>query len=86
MKLLNMKSAVLAMAAAHAVDAHTVFTNFYVDGANQGPARCVRMSKNVPNATFYVSSLASDDMACGEYLFPPRSDWLLGPKITWLRS
>ncbi|KAA6406699.1 MAG: hypothetical protein FRX48_09422 [Lasallia pustulata] len=65
MKLLNMKSAVLAMAAAHAVDAHTVFTNFYVDGANQGPARCVRMSKNVPNATFYVSSLASDDMACG---------------------
>lgn len=68
MKLLGLKSAVIAIAVARAVDAHTVFTNFYVDGANQGPGKCVRMNKSVPNATFYVPTVTSDDMACGEYL------------------
>lgn len=71
MKLLGMKSAVLAVAVAQAVDAHTVFTNFYVDGANQGPGTCVRMNKSVPNATFFVPTVTSDDMACGQYLSLP---------------
>lgn len=71
MKLLAMKSAAFAIAVSRAVDAHTVFTNFYVDGANQGPGTCVRMNKSVPNATFFVPTVSSDDMACGQYLLPP---------------
>lgn len=82
MKLLGMKSAVFAIAVTQAVEAHTVFTNFYVDGANQGPGTCVRMNKSVPNATYFVPSVTSDDMACGQYL-AHLSDWLLR---AWLRG
>ena len=47
------------------VQAHTTFTNFYVDGAPQGDGTCVRMSNNIQQATFPISSITSDDMACG---------------------
>ena len=77
MQLINMKTALIAMAAARAVNAHTTFTNFYVDGTNQGAGTCVRMSNNIQQATYPISSVTSDDMACGEYIVPYTLIWLL---------
>ncbi|KAI4205714.1 MAG: hypothetical protein LQ350_000211 [Teloschistes chrysophthalmus] len=45
--------------------AHTTFTNFYVDGAPQGDGTCVRMSNDIPKATWPVRPIDSQDMACG---------------------
>ena len=45
--------------------AHTTFTNFFVNGEPQGDGTCVRMSNNIQKATFPISSVNSDDMACG---------------------
>ena len=46
--------------------AHTTFTNFYVDGANQGDGVAVRMNKDPSKATFPIKSITSNDMACGK--------------------
>ncbi|KAL8948487.1 MAG: hypothetical protein Q9222_005330 [Ikaeria aurantiellina] len=61
----NLKALLLAAAALRAVSAHTTFTNFYVDGAPQGDGTCVRMSNNIPQATFPIKPITSQDMACG---------------------
>ena len=58
----------LALAAATNVNAHTLFTNFFVDGAPQGDGTCVRMSDNIQEATFPIrpiGAVTSEDMACG---------------------
>lgn len=44
---------------------HTLFTNFFVDGADQGDAVCVRMTNHTQNATAPLPDITSPDMACG---------------------
>lgn len=55
----------LALAAAKAAQAHTAFTNFYVNGVSEGDGTCVRMNSNPPEATFPVPNILSNDLACG---------------------
>ena len=46
-------------------NAHTAFTNFFVDGIDQGDEVAVRMSNDLSKATFPLPSITSPDMACG---------------------
>ncbi|KAF2645356.1 hypothetical protein P280DRAFT_513266 [Massarina eburnea CBS 473.64] len=55
---------VAALAAAPSALAHTVWTNFYVDGTSQGDGVAVRMRKDPAKASFPIESYGSDDMAC----------------------
>ncbi len=57
----------LAAGAAQIVNAHTAFTNFFVDGVDQGDGFAVRMNKNNGQATFPISSVTSPDVACGKF-------------------
>ena len=59
----------LAAGAAHLASAHTAFTNFFVNGVDQGDGTAVRMSNNMQKATFPLASVTSPDMACGESTF-----------------
>lgn len=45
--------------------AHTLFTNFFVDGVDQGNSTCVRMSNIIQNATDPLPDVTTPDMACG---------------------
>ncbi|KAL8943039.1 MAG: hypothetical protein Q9216_001327 [Gyalolechia sp. 2 TL-2023] len=65
MQLLGVNSLLGAAALFGAATAHTTFTNFFVDGAPQGDGTCVRMSNNIPEATFPIRPITSQDMACG---------------------
>ncbi|KAL8713071.1 MAG: hypothetical protein Q9220_002931 [cf. Caloplaca sp. 1 TL-2023] len=65
MPFLNPKVLLRMAAAIQVVSAHTSFTNFYVDGAPQGDGTCVRMSNNIPQATYPIRPVDSQDMACG---------------------
>ncbi|PVH83536.1 lytic polysaccharide monooxygenase, partial [Cadophora sp. DSE1049] len=47
------------------VASHTIFTNLFIDGIDQGDATCVRMPMTPHNATFPITDLESRDMACG---------------------
>jgi Auxiliary Activity family 9 (formerly GH61) len=57
----------LALLAAQQAFAHTGFSNFYVNGVDQGEAICVRMSKNLGPQVWNwpITNLASNDFACG---------------------
>ena len=55
----------LAAGSAQLSFAHTTFTNFYVDGVNQGDGVAVRMNNDPGKATFPIKSITSPDMACG---------------------
>lgn len=66
MHFTNIKGVLLAVAAAQVVDAHTRFTNFFVDDISQGDGTCVRMSNINSQATNPVKGITSDDMACGK--------------------
>ncbi|CAI6332511.1 unnamed protein product [Periconia digitata] len=55
---------VAALAAAPSALAHTAWTNFYIDGLDQGDAVGVRMRKDPAKTTFPINNYASDDMAC----------------------
>ena len=66
MRLYDIKAIVLATAAAQVVYAHTAFTNFYVNGVNQGNGTCVRMSNVNTAATNPIHGIQSNDMACGK--------------------
>lgn len=66
MRLNGIQNLLLAVVAARAVDAHTAFTNFFVDGAPQGDGTCVRMSNINKEATNPIDGITSDDMACGK--------------------
>ena len=50
----------------HLAIAHTTFTNFFVDGINQGDGTAVRMSNNMQQATYPLPNVTSPDMACGK--------------------
>ncbi|KAL6719371.1 hypothetical protein ACLMJK_003610 [Lecanora helva] len=55
----------LAAGLAQQINAHTTFTNFFVDSVNQGDGVAVRMSNNNAQATFPIPNVTSPDMACG---------------------
>lgn len=55
----------IVLLTAGTVQAHTAFTNFFVDGVDQGDGTAVRMSNNLPKATFPLPNVATPDMACG---------------------
>ena len=68
MHLTILRNLLLATAAAQAVDAHTTFTNFFVDDVPQGDGTCVRMSNDIDKATFPIrpiGAVTGNDMACG---------------------
>lgn len=56
--------AVLASASAPTALAHTVFTDFFVDGMPQGDAVAMRMNPDIGRAGSPIARLDSDDMAC----------------------
>ena len=66
MRLYDIQGLLLAAAAAQVINAHTVMTNFYINGLNQGNATCVRMSNDIHTATNPIKGITSDDMACGK--------------------
>ncbi|KAL4754396.1 hypothetical protein BDW72DRAFT_166778 [Aspergillus terricola var. indicus] len=47
------------------VAGHTLMTTLYVDGENQGDGVCIRMNRDAEKATYPISPLANDAMACG---------------------
>ncbi len=59
------KIVLLAAGTAQQILAHTTFTNFFVDGVDQGDGTAVRMSNNNAKATFPLPDITSPDMACG---------------------
>jgi hypothetical protein len=69
MQLLNTKTALLALTTAQSIYAHTGFSNFFVDGVDQGDAICVRMNPDPSKWTFPLEDLSSPDMACGKCRF-----------------
>lgn len=66
MHVSHVKLLIYAAGAAQIASAHTAFTNFFVNGVDQGDGTAVRMSNNMQKATFPLSSVTSPDMACGE--------------------
>ena len=71
MQISHVKIFVVAAGAAQLASAHTAFTNFFVNGVDQGDGTAVRMSNNMQKATFPLSGVTSPDMACGEPAFTP---------------
>lgn len=65
MQIPKSKALLLAAAAFDVANAHTSFTNFFVDKAPMGDGTCVRMSNDIPKATFPIRPVTSQDMACG---------------------
>ncbi|KAL9595597.1 MAG: hypothetical protein Q9179_004916 [Wetmoreana sp. 5 TL-2023] len=65
MQLFGFKALLLAAATLETATAHTTFTNFYLDGAPQGDGTCVRMSNDIPKATYPIRPVTGQDMACG---------------------
>lgn len=61
------KATLLSLALSQTTRAHTTFTNFFVDGVDQGNGTCVRMSNVMGQQTFPLASIISDDMACGTF-------------------
>ena len=66
MRYSKISSVLLTSLAAEAVNAHTTFTNFWVDDVAQGDGTCVRMNNNIQQATYPIPSVTGNDMACGE--------------------
>jgi len=62
---MRISTANIILLTAGTVQAHTAFTNFFVDGVDQGDGTAVRMSSNLPQATFPLPNLNTPDMACG---------------------
>lgn len=56
----------LALALASAANAHTLFSELYINGDAQGDATCIRMPKDGNTATAPVAGLTNKDMACGK--------------------
>lgn len=62
---LTWKLFLLAVAMAQTAQAHIAFTDFFVDGHPQGDGTCVRMSNNIPQATYPLPDITAREMACG---------------------
>lgn len=50
--------------------AHTVMTNIYIDGIDQGDGTCVRMSTDFGNASYPIEPVTNEALACGMILDP----------------
>ena len=74
MRFFHVQIIILAAGTASFGNAHTAFTNFFVDGVDQGDGTAVRMSNNIPEATYPLPNVTTDDMACGKC--SPISLWL----------
>ncbi|TQN72182.1 putative endo-beta-1,4-glucanase D [Colletotrichum shisoi] len=61
-----MKLFTAALALASAANAHTLFSELYINGESQGDATCIRMPKEGDTATSPVAGLTNQDMACGK--------------------
>ncbi|KAK1997493.1 endoglucanase B [Colletotrichum falcatum] len=61
-----MKFFTVALALASAANAHTLFSELYINGKSQGDATCIRMPKDGATSTSPVAGLTSQDMACGK--------------------
>ena len=68
MRFFHIEIIILAAGTALFASAHTTFTNFFVDGVDQGDGTAVRMSNNIPQATYPLPNITTADMACGKYL------------------
>lgn len=68
MRSFHIEIIILAAGTASFASAHTTFTNFFVDGVDQGDGTAVRMSNNIPEATYPLPNINTPDMACGKYL------------------
>lgn len=64
---LNTSIFLLAAYATQLTHAHTAFTNFFINGVDQGDEVAVRMSNVLPQATFPIPNVTSPDMACGRW-------------------
>lgn len=64
---ISFNALLVAGATINMAQAHTLFTNFFVNGTPQGDGTCVRMPTTIPNATdpLPVSSMTTSDIACG---------------------
>ena len=65
MSVSMVKAFLLVAGSTQLANAHTAFTNFFIDGTPQGDGTAVRMSNIMGQATFPISSVTSPDMACG---------------------
>lgn len=65
-----MKFLASALGLASVASAHTLFTNLYIDGKNQGDGTCVREPSDDAKANSPIYPITGDDMACSEF---PRS-------------
>lgn len=65
MRFPTIKIVLIAVSTVQLSNAHTAFTNFFVDGVDQGDEVAVRMSNNMAQATFPLPNVTSPDMACG---------------------
>ena len=65
MHLSALKIVLVAAGTAQLVTAHTIFTNFFVDGIDQGDGVAVRMSNIPSKATFPLPNVSTPDLACG---------------------
>ena len=68
MRFFHIEIIILAAGTALFARAHTTFTNFFVDGVDQGDGTAVRMSNKIPEATYPLPNITTPDMACGKYL------------------
>lgn len=50
----SLKTAALVLAVAQSALSHTLFTNFYIDGEDQGHGVCMRMNRNGSQASFPI--------------------------------
>lgn len=57
---------IAAASVARIAQSHTAFTNFFVNGVDQGDGVAVRMSNILSQATFPIASVTSPVMACGQ--------------------
>ena len=67
----TMKFLATALGFASVASAHTLFTNLFVDGKNQGDGTCVRQPSDGSTATSPIYPVTGDVMACG--MAPPFS-------------
>lgn len=74
MHLSGLRTVLLATVAAQAANAHTAFTNFFINDVPQGDGTCVRMSDNIEKATSPIGPIGAvtgNDMACGKLIILP---------------
>lgn len=65
-----MKYFFTALSMASMASAHTLFSNFFIDGKNQGDGTCIRTPENASTANSPIYPLTGDEQACGKIQRP----------------